>query len=295
MKDLRVICALSAICFLGGPLGTPEYDGTSNGLELVQYVADSTAFNVNSVVIVGETESILIDTQYHVADARRVADQIAATGTRLKAIFITHPDHDHFAGAAVIVERFPGTPVYMTAAAVHHFDSAGVDAFRRDKSRQGDLLADSVVMPQVLPSNHLTVDGDTIEIIPDLQGDVLDPVNSVVWIPSLRTLIASDVVFNGVHVWLGASNEATRTAWRDGLRHLQELRPAVVVAGHKPTVETPDTPTSLQTMSDYLADFDAARETSKDWRELVAATREKYPWKVGLLLNYSARSAFRQR
>ena len=295
MKDLRLICAVSTTCFLGGPLSSPAYNGTHNGLELVQYVADSTAFHVNSVIIAGETEAVLIDTQYHVADARRVADQIAATGKRLKAIFITHPDHDHFAGAAVIVERFPGTPVYMTAAALHHFDSVGVRDFQRDKARQPNLLADSVVTPQVLPSNHLTIDGETIEIIPDLQGDVLAPVNSVVWIPSLRTLITGDVVFNEVHVWLGASNAASRTAWRGALRRLTEFEPTSVVPGHKPTVETPDTPTSLQTMSDYLADFDAARETSKDWRELVAAVRQKYPWKVGLLLNYSARSAFRQR
>ena len=308
MIDLRFVCALSATCLLGGPLASPAQDGNQTpagaplreegsaaSLELVQYVADSTAFHVNSVIIVGATEALLIDAQYHVADARRVADQIAATGKQLKGIFITHPDHDHFAGAAVIVERFPGTPVYMTAAALHHFDSVGVRDFQRDKARQPNLLADSVVTPQVLPSNHLTIDGETIEIIPDLQGDVLAPVNSVVWIPSLRTLITSDVVFSGVHVWLGASDEASRTAWRDGLRRLAELRPAAVVPGHKPTVDTPDTPASLQTMSDYLADFDAIRQTSKNEQELAAEMREKYPWKVGVLLNYSARAAFRQR
>ena len=122
----------------------------------------------------------------------------------------------------------------------------------------------------------------------------MTPVNSVVWIPSLRTLIASDLVFNGVHAWLGASDEASRTRWRDALQHIAGRQPTSVVAGHKPTVDTPDTPKVLQTMIDYLADFDAARTASNDGRELAESMRQKYRWKVGMLLNYSARMAFRQ-
>ena len=69
----------------------------------------------------GPKEALLFDTQYHLADARRLADRIAASGKHLKAIILSHPDHDHFAGAAAIVERFPGTPVYMTAKALEEY------------------------------------------------------------------------------------------------------------------------------------------------------------------------------
>jgi glyoxylase-like metal-dependent hydrolase (beta-lactamase superfamily II) len=274
------------------PVTSPQ---SATRLELVQYVADSTAFHVNSVLIVGETEALLIDAQYHVEDAQRVADEIAATGKRLKAIFITHPDHDHYSGAAVIVERFPGTPVYMTAAALERFDSTGVADFDSDRARQPDLFADSVIAPRLLPSTSLTVDGEIVEIIPDLQGDVITPVNSVVWIPSLRTLIASDLVFNSVHAWLGASDVSSRMAWRGALRRLAERNPTTVIAGHKPTVDTPDGPETLQTMRDYLVDFDEALAASSDGRELANKMRQKYAWKVPLLLSFSARMAYRQR
>lgn len=276
-----------------GPPSAAVTRPASGALELVQYVADSTAFHVNSVVIMGPTEAILIDTQYHLADARHVADGIAASGRRLKAIFITHPDHDHFSGAAAIVERFPGTPVFMTEAAIRHFDSVGVRSFRHDQSRQPTLFADSVVHPRLLPSTRLTVDGETVEIIPDLQGDILKPLNSVVWIPSSRTLVAGDLVFSGVHVWLGDSDAATRSVWRSALHRLAEMQPAVVIAGHKATVDTPDRPAVLQTMIDYLADFDEMRQVSQDGPALASAMREKYPWTVAGLLNYSARVAFR--
>lgn len=261
----------------------------------LQYLANGTAFHSSSVLIADETEALLIDAQYHVEDARRVADQIAATGKHLKAIFITHPDHDHYSGAAAIVERFPGTPVYMTAAALERFDSTGVADFERDRARQPHLFPDSVIAPQSLPSTRLAIDGEIVEIIPDLQGDVITPVNSVVWIPSLRTLIASDLVFNGVHVWLGASDESTRTAWREALLRLAERDPKTVIAGHKPAVDTADSPETLQTMRHYLADFDEALATSSDGPEVADSMRRKYPWKVAGLLSYSARFAFRQR
>lgn len=310
MIDARPLLALSATLLIGGPILSEQSDGprplgrslaeqmttqpANVKLELVQYVADSTAFHVNSVLIVGTTEALLIDAQYHVADARRVADGIAATGKRLKAIVITHPDHDHFASAAAIVERFPGTPVYMTEAALHHFSTEGVDAFQQEKARRPALFPDSVVTPRLLPSTRLTVDGETVEIIPDLQADAMTPVNSVVWIPSLQTLITGDLVFNGVHAWLGASNEETRAAWRGALQRMIDLRPSVVVAGHKAAADIPDAPAVLQTMIDYLADFDAIRQSSSDGPELVEAMREKYAWKVVVLLNYSARAAFRK-
>ena len=56
------------------------------------------------------TEVLLWDTQYHLADARRVADRIAASGRRLKAIVLSHPDHDHYAGAAAIVRLTVSPP-----------------------------------------------------------------------------------------------------------------------------------------------------------------------------------------
>ena len=40
------------------------------------------AFRVTSVIVVGPTESVLWDGQYKVSDGKRLADRIAATGTR---------------------------------------------------------------------------------------------------------------------------------------------------------------------------------------------------------------------
>ncbi len=270
-------------------------------LRLVQFVSDPSAYDVGSTLILGPTESLLIDAQYHWSDAKREAEQIASTGTHLKAIFITHPDEDHYMGAAAFVERFPGTPVYMTAAAIEEYrrkSSGFIPAVQRFVLRYARLLApkeapDSLVAPQILPATSLSVDGAAVEIVPDQQGDVLRPTNSFVWIPSLRAVIAGDIVFNGVHPWLAASSPVSREAWHRSIQRIADLHPAIVIAGHKSSPDAPDTPDVLGAMNQYLTDFDAARATSYHTSDLVAAMRAKYPrYAVPQLLEYSAKAVY---
>ncbi|MGH9885048.1 MAG: MBL fold metallo-hydrolase [bacterium] len=257
--------------------------------------SDSTAFDVVSTLIVGPTEALLWDAQYHVADARRVADRIAASGKKLKAIVLSHPDHDHYMGAATIVERFPGTPVYMTAAALAEFNRTAHEQFQNEKARRPTEIPDSLVTPKALPSTHLTVDGEAVELVPDLTGDVIKPTNSFLWIPSLRTVLAGDIAFNGVHPWLGSSDEASRVAWKAALKRIADLKPTAVVAGHKKDPAAPDSPDALTFMDHYLSDFDAFRKSSSTGPELMNAMRQKYPDLAIIgLLGYAAQMAYRK-
>jgi glyoxylase-like metal-dependent hydrolase (beta-lactamase superfamily II) len=294
MLAARTSVVLFALALFGvnSPSGQ-ESTAPASKLRIEEVGSDSTSFDVVATIIVGPTEVLLWDAQYHVADARRVADRIAATGKHLKAIVISHPDHDHYSGAAAIVERFPGTPVYMTAKALAHYDTTKY-YFQREKSRRPTMLPDSLVPPQVLPSMHLTVDGEELTVIPDLTGDVMTPTNSVLWIPSLRTVLAGDVAFNGVHPWLGSSNEASRAAWRASIARVAELHPTTVVAGHKKDVTAPDSPDVLRFMDNYLNEFDAFRKTATNADELRAAMLRKYPdLAVPMLLGYGAQVAFK--
>src|SRR4029453_14249231 len=128
----------------------------------------------------------------HPAHAARLAARLAASGRHLRAIVLSHPDHDHFAGAAAIVERFPGTPVYMTAKALEEYKRTAPPAFTNEKPRAPQMLPDSIVPPRPLPSMQLTVDGEKGGALPNLTGDVITGVNSVLWIPSISTVLAGD-------------------------------------------------------------------------------------------------------
>ncbi len=299
MTPLSVRRRLIALAISLGSLAgaaTLEAQAPRPSLQLQQVVADSTAFDVVSTLVIGPRHVLLWDAQYHRADAERVAEAIAATGKRLQAIIISHPDEDHYSGLATILARFPGTPVYMTRAGLVVFDSMAPPRFRADRTRSPELFADSLVRPTELPSTRLTLDGVALEVIPDLQGDVRAPTNSALWIPSTRTLLAGDILFRDVYPWFGSSDSASRAAWRGAIQRLAALKPAVVVAGHKPSLGMPDTPDVLLAMDRYLADFDSLRLGAAGPRPLAEAMLARYPgYKVGMLLRASAATAFRGR
>jgi glyoxylase-like metal-dependent hydrolase (beta-lactamase superfamily II) len=153
-------------------------------------------------------------------------------------------------------------------------------------------IPDSLIMPQLPPSSRLTIDGVAVEIVADQQGDVLRPANSYLWIPSQRIVVTGDIVFNGVHVWLAASSDASRAEWRRSIQRIIDLHPLVVVAGHKSSVNAPDTPDSLAAMIAYLNDFDAAKKAAATPDELVATMRQKYPQRaVNAILWAAAKQA----
>lgn len=290
----RWLPATAVVLTLAACSAPPQRVVPAAALALEHVIADSTAFNVLATIVMGPTEAVLWDAQYHLEDARRLAERIAVSGRRLTAIILSHADHDHYAGAATIVERFPGTPVYMTAGALAEYRRSAARDFGQEKARRPSLFPDSIVTPQALPSHSLLIDGLAVEVIADVAGDAVGPTNAMLWIPSLRTLLASDVVFDGVHPWLGASDERVRAAWRQSLRRIQAMQPESVVAGHKKDLGSPNTPASVALMDRYLADFDSIRPTLAAPEELYRAMLLRHPDRViGVLLRHAARMAYR--
>ena len=255
---------------------TPQPSPAALRLEHVGAESNA-AFRVVATLIVGPTESILWDAQYKVGDGKRLADRIAATGTRLKAIIISHADHDHYMGGMEVLKRFPGTPVYMAASSLEDFNTRSAADLVNEKKGGNTEAPDTLVTPQLLPASPLTVDGHPLEVIADLAGDVKKPASSALWIPSLRAILAADLVFSGIHPWLGDSDFASRAAWRASLARIAGMKPAVVVAGHKLDVTSPDSVEALAFMQTYLTDFDAIMQAAETPADVVTGMRNKYP------------------
>ena len=270
---------------------------TQPALRLEVYTS-SDAYNVNSTIIYGATEAILVDAQLQNSEAASVADRVSQLGRHLKAIIITHPHPDHYDGIEVLLQRFPGTPVYMGLAGIAEFkrtiaaNLAGLKAFLKTNA------PDSVPAPDPLPSTPLMVDGQAVDVTTDLPGDVVGAAsNSFVWIPPLRTIVAGDLIFDHVHVWLVDSDAKTRGAWQASLRRLADLHPRVVIGGHQATRGVvPTNAEAIALTAEYIADFEAARATSADADALRASMMQKYAgWAVPNFLERSGKSAYKPR
>jgi glyoxylase-like metal-dependent hydrolase (beta-lactamase superfamily II) len=262
-------------------------------LQLFTHVAPANNLSVTSTLVYGPTEAILIDTQLSMSEATALAEQITAKGKKLKAIFITHPDEDHYLGTAVLHQRFPAAPIYMTADALVNFQKTSERKIAGAKKFLGADAPDTVPTPALLPSTHLLVDGQAVEVIPDLQGDVLDPTNSFIWIPSLGTVIAGDIAFNHVHVYLADSTEESRRRWQDSLERIQSLHPREVIAGHKKSADMGDSPEVLAATSEYIKAFETARKSAADANALVDSMKQTYPdYGSEVILAYSAKKTF---
>ena len=179
----------------------------------------------------------------------------------------------------------------MSAAGIAEFQKTVAGKIAFWSGVYGAEIPKEVPTPQVAPPK-LTVDGQEIDLISDIQGDVLAKSNSYLWIPSLQAVIAGDLVYAGTHVWLADSSPASRVGWQASLRAIEKRHPKVVVAGHKASPQTADSPADLAFVDRYIADFDAARKTAKTADELDAAVKKLYPTlALDNILGYAVKAA----
>ncbi len=85
-------------------------------LTLEVYNADGNSFHVNSTLVYGDTEAMVVDTGFTKADALRIAAKVLDSGKTLKTIFISQADPDYYFGAEVLKQLFPQAEVVATPA-----------------------------------------------------------------------------------------------------------------------------------------------------------------------------------
>jgi glyoxylase-like metal-dependent hydrolase (beta-lactamase superfamily II) len=97
-----------------------------------------------------------------------------------------------------------------------------------------------------------------------------------VWVPDAKTLIAGDLLFNEMHLWLGESTKTGRLDWARSVDQLARLGATTVVAGHKKP-GFPDDASSIAYTRKYLETFERAVAKSKNAAELAASIRAAFP------------------
>jgi glyoxylase-like metal-dependent hydrolase (beta-lactamase superfamily II) len=249
-------------------------------------------FLVNSTLVSGEKEAVLIDAQFTLADAKKVADAVQASGKKLTTVFVTHFHPDHYFGFVTLQAAFPEAKLVALPATVEHAKASWEGKVKQWKPLYKDGITDKPVLPEALAGNTIELEGEKLEIVGELQGDSDD--NSYVWIPSIGTVVTGDLVYDDVFPWTAETTPEERKAWIGSLDKLAGLNATKVVPGHQKPEKTLQ-PGSIQFTKDYLVAYDEALAGSKNAAELQTKMKAKYPdAALDIVLKLGAESSFKK-
>ena len=235
---------------------------------------------ITSTLIMGRRDAVLIDPPLTATQAADVGDWIAASGRRLRQIYITHGHGDHWFGAIPLLQRFPGVTVQTTAG------TAKIIAAQNDPEFRAEFW--DRVFPGQLPAGELDVsivdeqgfELEGVALVPVEVGHTDTDATTMLHVPDMGLLVAGDVVYNGVHLYLTESDGiAGIDEWLAALDTAEALRPATVIAGHKDP-RAFDNPSQIQATRRYLTDARRLLESSESADEFYQEMLRLHPRRI---------------
>ncbi|WDF78798.1 MBL fold metallo-hydrolase [Mucilaginibacter sp. KACC 22773] len=238
------------------------------------YNASENSFGVASVIVSGKTDAVLIDAQFTLEDAEKVAGEIKKSGKKLTTIYVSNGDPDFYFGLEVFKKYFPEVTVYAAAATVEHIKATAQKKLEVWGERLGKGITSNVVLPQVLKGNSIELEGEKLEII----GLEEFPSKTFVWIPSAKAVVGGINVFGTTfHLWMADAQTAdARKQWINVLDKIEALQPVIVVPAHAKSESAFDL-SAVQHTKSYIQVYEEALKTNKTSETLIAALKAKYP------------------
>jgi hypothetical protein len=174
----------------------------------------------------------------------------------------------------VLAERF-GAQVVASAGTIKqtHFHVSVRDSFW-DKLWPGQIPP-SPVIAKTVPGNRFTLEGHDLLIIETGHSDTDE--TSVLHVLDLGLVVAGDVIYNGVHQYLGESADGGRDAWRKAVDIVAALRPRWIVAGHKNKDLDDDAARVIAETRPYLDDADELLTKNSAAPDFFKAMLKRYP------------------
>jgi glyoxylase-like metal-dependent hydrolase (beta-lactamase superfamily II) len=232
-------------------------------------------FWVNSVIIEGTHEVMLVDGQLTKTNAERVLQEIKETKKPLTIVYITHEHADHFLGLEVFKEAYPGVRIIANSTVVDRADKVYQQKIDKWKQILGSGATSRVVAIEKFDGNFIPFDGSKLEVLKHIQGDTDE--NTMLWIPEQRTLIAGDVVVNNMHLYTAETDSKAREKWLDSLQEIRKLEPSVVIPGHSKVGAPLDANTAVDFTENYLLAFEEELRKAKDPDSLINAMKARFP------------------
>lgn len=185
---------------------------------------------VNAQIIETSNKLVIVDAMLmrpHAQEFRRYADSI---GKPIDRVYVTHAHPDHWFG----IEYFQDKDVYALPETIEEIKAFAELAIGFHRGHHGDAVTDRVWLPnKQATEGEITVDDVTIRVMKIMNAE--DVTMLAFDLPAEKVLIAQDLVYNGVHLFVGQrSMDGTQCfdGWIAALETFKKNGYDVVIPGH---------------------------------------------------------------
>jgi glyoxylase-like metal-dependent hydrolase (beta-lactamase superfamily II) len=198
----------------------------AGGVSIHTYTAPEPGWRVNSHIVELPTQLVIVDAQLTAGYATEVAELAGRLGKPVTRLYISHAHPDHFAGAGVI-----DAPSYALASVKHLIDASGdVRIERGYRCTPGHENAEPVAarpVDHVVEPGEEVIDGIRFSFEPVADAETTEQLT--IGLPDLGALIAQDVVYHHVHLFIA---EHAFGSWEQALGALESRPYDTILPGH---------------------------------------------------------------
>lgn len=244
-------------------------------LAIKVFYSDEDGFEVASVIVMGKKDAVLIDAQWTLSNAHRVVSEILETGKNLKTIYLTHAHPDHYFGVGTIAEAFPKAEV---VAIPSEADIINKQFFGKMEIWEGTIGPHNVCRKAAnvtaLKQESFELEGHRFEIISKVMGDMR--YNTMVHIPAIKALYASDVLFNQAHPFTCELTAGERQQWIKDIDKIEKMDVDIIIPGHqKPGMQFDKS--SLDFTREYIVATDEVLAKTSTAAEFYYEMNARFP------------------
>ena len=256
----------------------------SGRVKVHTYTAPEKGWQVTTQIVELSDQLIVVDGQYLLPYGREAAAFCKSLNKPISRLYITHFHPDHHLGA----EAF-GAPVYALADVKAKIIAIGDRLAREESAKFPDepgIIPAHAIRPEFeATAGTETISGETFQFDVVRHAEA-DP-SLVVGLPEHRILIAQDLVYNRIHLFLGEKNFDGWTAALETWRAKPYDR---ILPGHG----VPTGPKVYEEMIGYLAFAKQALAEAKDGPSFEQTLIRRYPdWGGRALLEHERRFLFK--
>ena len=257
----------------------------------------------NVGVVVGERETLVVDTGMGPANGKRVREVAENLTDKALMLTITHFHPEHGFGA----QAFTGSRIIYNRAQKEELDRKGaayVEMFRGFGPAVAEQLEGvELVGPTELYDEHTTLDLGGVEVELRYFGRAHTLGDQIVFLPEQRVLFTGDLVetrFFPIFPWFPPDDaDVSGSSWIQVLTHLESLDPEVVVPGHGEVGGLRlirDVRVYLEDVRDRVARVADGQSSDEVKAELEPAIRADYPsWDAAEWIGFAVECFYAER